>query len=84
MFSLRFQVEILQLLRMQTRLSLCENFSFAPSGAALFRTFTHGLRRGLHSCAAARLTSGFRFHFNCSIRVLQQTLTSQRFVQLLE
>jgi hypothetical protein len=36
-------------------------FSFAPVGAtALIRKPTHGLRRGLHSCAALRLeTIGF-------------------------
>src|SRR4249920_2645492 len=29
--------------------------TFAPSGIALFPRLTHGLRRGLHSCAASRL-----------------------------
>jgi len=33
----------------------CENYSFAPSGLARFPIATHGLRRGLHSCAASRL-----------------------------
>ena len=32
-----------------------ENWSFAPSGLDRFSTFTHSLRRGLHSCAASRL-----------------------------
>ena len=30
-------------------------FSFAPWGLALDPHSTHGLRRGLHSCAASRL-----------------------------
>ena len=30
-------------------------FSFAPPGLDFVRPLTHGLRRGLHSCAAARL-----------------------------
>ncbi len=30
-------------------------FSFAPSGLGLFRSFSHRLRGGLHSCAASRL-----------------------------
>jgi hypothetical protein len=30
---------------------------FRPDGARTFRIATHGLRRGLHSCAASRLGS---------------------------
>src|ERR1700722_8134488 len=37
--------------------SLCAGFSFAPSGLALVAFSTHGLRRGLYSCAASRLNS---------------------------
>ena len=33
-----------------------------PVGACLFLTFPHGLRRGLHSCAASRLTTRNDFH----------------------
>ena len=36
------------------------NDSFAPSGLNLRRLLTHGLRRGLHSCAASRLGKSFR------------------------
>src|ERR1019366_7334470 len=35
--------------------SLGHSFSFAPLGLALVPLATHGLRRGLHSCAASRL-----------------------------
>ena len=35
--------------------SVRENSSFALSGLAVFPLFTHGLRRGLYSCAASRL-----------------------------
>src|ERR1019366_2263685 len=31
-------------------------FSFAPSGLVHLQLATHGLRRGLHSCAATRLS----------------------------
>src|SRR6266496_2401136 len=37
--------------------SLCRSFSFAPLGLALVPLSTHGLRRGLNSCAASRLNS---------------------------
>src|SRR5579872_4702066 len=37
--------------------------SFAPAGLAHSRSFTHVLRRGLHSIAAPRLRAGLPFYF---------------------
>jgi len=39
------------------RLRSCHSLSFAPLGLALFPRSTHGLRRGLYSYAASRLTA---------------------------
>jgi len=39
-----------------------EKSLFRPAGACLFLTFSHGLRRGLHSYAASRLTTRNDFH----------------------
>src|SRR5580698_10379807 len=44
--------------------------SFAPLGLDHLLLFTHGLRRGLYSCAATRLGAPYRFslrsYFSCS------------------
>ena len=54
------------------RLSVCVRASFAPLGLGLFPTFPHGLRRGLHSYAASRLTFLRRFAANIFVRGLRQ------------
>ena len=41
-----------------TRSGVPGNYSFAPSGLAFIPLSTHGLRRGLHSCAASRVIRG--------------------------
>jgi cytosine/adenosine deaminase-related metal-dependent hydrolase len=44
-------------------MDLGRNYSFAPSGLNQFPPITHGLRRGLYSCAASRLLSRLSSHF---------------------
>src|SRR5580692_869985 len=40
-------------------------YSFVPLGLSLILHPTHGLRRGLHSCAASRLTATALLLFPC-------------------
>ena len=50
--------------------SLCCNASFAPSGLAVQSAkFTHGLRRGLYSCAASRLFWDLLLHYLLASKV---------------
>jgi hypothetical protein len=55
-----------------------ENYSFAPSGAYPFSTSIHGLRRGLHSCAASRLEIDAMYHFGFQDPVPTHTLKALR------
>ncbi len=59
-----------------------QKFSFAPSGLAHFPRFTHGLRRGLHSCAAARLKRATVFHREGESLVFTHTLAPASFAAL--
>ena len=54
--------------------SLCENSSSAPSGLAHIPLVPHGLRGGLYSCAASRLTSVVSSHSFSKSAVLTQIL----------
>jgi hypothetical protein len=51
-----------------------ENCSFALSGLAHFQFATHGLRHGLHSCAASRRKPWMSFHYNNEDLVLTHAL----------
>jgi hypothetical protein len=58
-----------------------ENSSYVPSGLANFPLSTHGLRRGLHSCAASRLNLGPSSHGSAENLVLTPTLEVARAIK---
>src|ERR1035438_1259685 len=53
--------------------SLCRSCSFAPSGLCHVPLPTHGLRRGLHSCAASRPLIEPVLHFSNAKSAIAQT-----------
>src|SRR6266849_9610902 len=59
--------------------SLGCNSSSAPPELDHFPLSTHGLRRGLDSCAASRLIYGMRLHFPEAHSVATQTLEAVPF-----
>src|ERR1035441_7906161 len=72
----QFVKERIERVRYETRSSLRSlgrSCSFAPSGLRHVPLPTHGLRRGLHSCAASRLLIESVLHFSNAKSAMTQT-----------